>query len=387
MIPLSATLRVVEPYLPGALVPQRARAWMFGLADRLPAVLSRCLYFETRLADRGGPADLSLAVENDGAEILAGANRRIALPAEFLTNPVWQRIRFFCRQWLVGSVPLRKAVGRIWLEFDTPLRKPRGGDPPPAPGIFIEWRRAAFGGASPEARFQLAAKALAALLDGEALRAAAPLVRSAMTALPAGAYPPYLGVMLQRAGGGIRLCVERFDGRPLLAFLRAIGWPGAHDVLAQLMVDLARVRRGAAFVGPGVTAVDLVSQAAPRVGLEYVFARRPQFRGQLHEERFLDLLVLRGWCDADCRRQLARWPGCTTHVLAHDLWPSVLHRRLNHVKLSVGDDARIEAKAYLALMCFPKLRAARRAPLIDPELYRIEDQRQSHPASYSPAAS
>lgn len=387
MIPLSATLRVVEPYLPGALVPQRARTWMFGLADRLPAVLSRCLYFETRLADRGGLADLSLAVENEGAEILAGANRRIALPAEFATSPVWQRIRSFCRQWLVDSTSLRRAVGRIWLEFDMPLREPHGGDPPPVPGIFIEWRRAAFGGASPEARFQVAAEALAALLDGEALRAAAPLVRSAMTSLPTGAYPPYLGIMLQRAGGGIRLCVERFDGRPLLAFLRAIGWPGAYDVLDQLMVDVARVRRGAAFVGPGITAVDLGGQAVPRVGLEYVFSRRPQLSGQLQEGRFLDLLVLRGWCDADRRRELARWPGCTTHVLAHDLWPSVLHRRLNHVKLSVGDEARIEAKAYLALMCFPKLRTARRTPVIDPELYRIEGQLQSHPASYSPAAS
>jgi hypothetical protein len=87
----------------------------------------------------------------------------------------------------------------------------------------------------------------------------------------------------------------------------------------------------------------------PRLGLEYVFGPREQARGRLAETAFVRHLARRGLCTADEAAALAAFPGCTTEQLPHELWRSLVVRRVNHVKLVFDGALPPEAKGYLVL--------------------------------------
>jgi hypothetical protein len=83
--------------------------------------------------------------------------------------------------------------------------------------------------------------------------------------------------------------------------------------------------------------------------LEYVLARRSQLRGVLAETEFLARLVKMGLCSDEKRAALFEWPGWGWDSMPHECWPSVVVRRVNHVKVLWDVDAPVAAKAYL---CF-----------------------------------
>jgi hypothetical protein len=320
--PLSGTLDRVAPHLPPALVSATALARVRDAAAWLPAALSNWLYLECRLR-RVQAGDASLPAALGGVE-------------------AWRRAAALARAWADPGSPLARAVESVWLEFDLDDASAAAGRPP-APGVFVDFTQEAFESGSPAERFALAEAALRPLLAGEMPDATARGVRRCFDALPAGAYLLYVGVLLPRGTDLVRLCVIGLGEDALLSYLRDVGWAGAPDELRALTSELARA--------PEIVHLDVGPSGAPspRVGLEYPFARRSQLRGAIDEVALLDHLVTRGLCTPEKRDALARWPGHAFDTMRHELWPSLVVRRVNHVKLVCDAGRPVRAKGYLAM--------------------------------------
>ena len=356
---IADTLRHFAPLVPEALVPPDAMARAARAASHLPAGLSNWLYLECRLRANDSRVDLALNVDRRGRDVLAG---RSAPPAAALgdavrAHPAWARVGDLARRWADPASAIARAVESVWLEFDLDRH---GGDDDdvPVPGVFVDFVETAIGGddggdggAAAEAGTRLAGEALAPLLGGPLPDAAARRLHSCFAALPSGAFVIYLGVMLSRpaAAAAVRLCVMGVEGRRALAsFLRAAEWPGPADDVIELAAALAHADNGA---GAAMVHLDVMpgGGVAPVLGLEFTFTRRPQLDGRIAERGLLDALVARRLCDPAKRDALAGWPGYHIGTLPHELWPSLVIRRLNHVKVVCTPDGMVDAKAYL---CF-----------------------------------
>jgi hypothetical protein len=88
---------------------------------------------------------------------------------------------------------------------------------------------------------------------------------------------------------------------------------------------------------------------AAGLGLELTFERIPRPRGLGPEAALLDRLVSAGLCSPGQRLGLAAWPGCSSALLSHELWRSLIVRRLNHLKLLCRQRRLTQVKAYLAV--------------------------------------
>jgi hypothetical protein len=105
--------------------------------------------------------------------------------------------------------------------------------------------------------------------------------------------------------------------------------------------------------------VDVAGGPLPRAGVELALAREPQPRGRLVETAFLQRLVEMGLCLPERRDALLAWPGARYCTLPHELWESVMVRRVNCIKL-VSGPAGIQAKGYP--LAFPLPARGRPAP-------------------------
>ncbi|HKG94394.1 MAG TPA: hypothetical protein VKA84_20950 [Gemmatimonadaceae bacterium] len=349
---LADTLRHFAPLVPEALVSRRALARATDAAALMPAALSNLIYLECRLRADDDRVDLAVNVDQRGRGILAGtAPASAALGDDVRAHPAWARVGELARRWADPAAPLADAVEGIWLELDDAA----GRGAVPAPGVFVDFdHRALAAGGEGDGADRLMADALAPLLGGAVPRDQAARLRPCLDALPAGAFVIYLGVMLSRAGADasppVRVCAMGVKGPALANYLRAAGWPGDPHEIARVAAELAPA--GAAMVHLDVGAAGV----APALGLELTFARRPQLDGVLAEAGLLDALAARGLCAAEKRDALAAWPGYRVETLPHELWPSVVVRRLNHVKVVCGPEGAREAKAYLCVHHEPRAR-------------------------------
>jgi hypothetical protein len=99
------------------------------------------------------------------------------------------------------------------------------------------------------------------------------------------------------------------------------------------------------------------------MGIEYLLSTRAQRRGRLGERPLLEALAAAG-CDRARLEALDRWPGRALCTLPHELWPSLVLRRVNHLKLVYEGQTVSAVKAYLSVChAFRSRRAA-------PGLYR-----------------
>jgi hypothetical protein len=336
----------VEPYLPPALVAPAARARLRAVADLLPAALSSCLYLECRLGPESRGADLIVGVEGAGRDILAGRNPALSVDVPAGAHPVWEAARAFCRAW-PHDAGLRESVARIWLEFDAPDPGAAGGavSGPPVPGIFIDLDEGAARAPARAARARLR-RVLAAFGREPDAEEDAALAR-VLEALPAGAFAPYVGFFPGRAAPALRLCVAGAGAGALPEMLARCEWPGEARLLREALRGLST---GEGDPQPLLLHIDLAPAPLPRVGVEFVLDPAAQVRGEVRETAFLDRLVALGLCDAARRRALADWPGCTRERLDHELWPSLVLRRVNHLKVLFDGGAASAAKAYLVVL-------------------------------------
>lgn len=341
---LAQTLDRLAPWTSAAQFPPSGLLAVRAVAGRIPARLTNAIYLERWLGHDSPRLDLIVRVDPRGRAVLADP-----APGEFheslRTQPHWQRLRAFARAWGVPGSALERHIDGLWIEFDVDPQAPHAAVL--TPRAFIDFAREAQRWPDTAARLELAAQAVQALRGGPLDAPTSQHLRACLESLPAGATLAYLGTTLAEPHAPLRVCVVGLGAR-VASYLRAVGWPGDLDDLeARVLAPLAQTL--GATHGVAILHLDLTPQVAPRIGLEYAFARAVQRRGRVNETAFLERLVERGWCSADDRDALLRWPGHTVELMAHEIWHSRVMRRLNHVKLTHATGEPVQLKAYL---CF-----------------------------------
>lgn len=338
--PLSGMIATVRRHVPAALAPDPVLDRLVRGIRGMPAALTHGIYLECRLsADER--VDLVIQVDERGRAILAGASPRDRLARRLRDRPYWEQVRRLCARWADPGSPLSGSVRGVWLEFDT---VETGGEAAvPLPGVFVKLEPSALAG--PGHGLEDVLVALPGI-SPDPFRARA--LHRCADALPPGAYVSYLGSFAPRGTEAVRVCLVGIGEDALPGYLAHVGWPGDPRALEDFLQAVSTADGRRLHGGPGMVHLDVEGDGVrPRIGLEYVLERGGQIRGRLLEAGLLDRLVELGLCTAARRDGLLAWPGYSFEDFAHELWPSLVKRRVNHVKLVYEEGRPPEAKGYL----------------------------------------
>jgi len=187
-------------------------------------------------------------------------------------------------------------------------------------------------------------------MDDRRSRAGVRALHRALQHVPAGAAVYYIGVMLSRQPPTVRVCLAGLHGERLYDYVRRIGWPGSEARLREALGAITAVSTRGSRVAPATLVhVDIADTIQPVMGIEYVFNRRRQLHGTISEQPLLDRLVTAGLCTPAKRDALHAWSGWSIDHWAGECWPSVVVRRVNHLKLVHGSQGEMTAKIYLSV--------------------------------------
>jgi hypothetical protein len=356
--PLAGTLGLSTRHAAAELVSAAARERVVWVAGRIPAALTRAAYLECRLrpGPGGDPVDLIFRVEREGAEILAGQHPGVDAGRLLGCGPAWRAVGELCRAWVQGDPAQWGAVRALWLELDLDAPAVPGGPPVPPPSVFVAFDDALTPEMGTDALLALVERVLEPLSPGCMEGDTRARVRGVLDRRPAGAAVPYVGVMLSRARPAVRVYLSRLAGRVVPGLLHELGWPDDQGAEAERVMEALR---GLGAPEVGALHLDVLEGALlPRLGVEYTFERRSQMRGRLEERAFLDRLTEAGLCEPERRDALLAWPGYELVRLRHELWTSILARRVNCVKLVHEPDREPQMKAYLLAFHQPYTRRA-----------------------------
>ncbi len=312
-----------------ALIAPAARARL----ERLSAWGPRAAHFaafECRLAGDDARVDVSCALE--------GRRARAAVRHWLRTHPgeaVPDNYRA-CHELLVGWAADQGALselGSLWIEVD--LEPGRAELPfvyarPEQAGQF--WQREDAGRVRP---------LLAAWADasGGALRSAAVERLSAcIAALPAGARVLLLAPQLRARANMIRMSF-RLSADRLLPYLDQLGWAGPRALLAELLHSCA-----AQHWAMPIQLDVLDGELSPALSLEFTQSRENGYREDC--AALLARWVARGLCAAPRAAALLAW----RHEHARELLPALGVDKLLDLKLTLAQDGRASAKAYLGTL-------------------------------------
>lgn len=351
--PLAGTLGLATRHVPPVLVPPAARGRVLQVAGRIPAALTRAAYLECRLLAGLDPVDLIFRVERAGAEILAGRHPGVD-PARLLAcGPAWRAVADFCRAWLDGDDPAWALVRHLWLELDLDDPGPPGRSPLPPPSVFVALDDDATAAMGTDAVLDLVAHVIHPLAPFAMDADTRARLRGVLERRPPGAAVPYAGVMLSRPRQAVRLYLSRVPGAAVPGLLNEVGWP---EDQGRMAAEVVAAMRDAGAPEVGMLHLDVLEGALlPRLGVEYTLERQAQIRGRVAEQPFLDALAQRGLCEPGRRDALLSWPGYELLTLRHELWPSLLARRVNCIKLVHEPDREPQMKAYLLAFHQPHL--------------------------------
>lgn len=343
--PLAGTLGLATRHVPPVLVPPAARDRVLRVAGRIPAALTRAAYLECRLREGPEPVDLIFRVERAGAEILAGCHPGVD-PAHLLDGgPAWRAVARFCRAWLDGGDPAWALVRHLWLELDLDDPGFPGGPSLPQPSVFFALDDDATAGMGTDAVLDVLQRVMEPLAPHAMDARTRARLGEVLERRPAGAAVPYAGVMLSRPRQAVRVYLSRVPGAAVPGLLNEAGWP---EDQGRMAAEVVGTMRDAGAPEVGMLHLDVLEGALlPRLGVEYTLDRHAQIRGRIAEQAFLDALAERGLCEPARRDALAAWPGYELRTLRHELWPSLLARRVNCIKLVHEPDRVPQMKAYL----------------------------------------
>jgi hypothetical protein len=187
-------------------------------------------------------------------------------------------------------------------------------------------------------------------------------VAACLRELPPAAELLYVGLPADERIAAVRLCMLGVDDGRAADYLERVGWRGYVAALRRTLGTISGGRHAA--TRGAILHLDLTDRGiGSRIGLEFPFQRRSQVKGVVAETEFLDDLVGRGACTPGKRDAILSWPGCEMAILPHAIWPSLVLRRISHVKVVVDGDGPPEAKAYLCVAHAwrPELTADRRS--------------------------
>jgi hypothetical protein len=352
--PLAGTLGLTSRHAPETLVSAEARERVLWAAGRIPAALTRAAYLECRLRRGPEPVDLIFRVEREGAEILAGRHPGVDPGRMLACGPAWRAVAAFCRAWLDGDDPAWKLVRHLWLELDLDAPVIPGGPPLPSPSVFVALNDAATADMDTEQLLDLVGKVVRPLAPDAMDADTVARLRGVLQRRPRGAAVPYAGVMLSRARQAVRVYLSRVPGALVPGLLNEVGWP---EDQGRMAAEVVETMRDAGAPEIGMLHLDVLEGALlPRLGVEYTLDRHAQIRGRVAEQRFLDTLAEWGLCEPERHEALRAWPGYEVVTLRHELWPSLLARRVNCIKLVHEPDREPQMKAYLLTFHQPHLK-------------------------------
>lgn len=349
MSSLTGTLDAMRSFLPPALVSADAFERACAAVEHLQADITDGIYFECRLHDGSPGVDLVIIVrEQDGALLaspIAGSP-----PGTRHDHPERNSLATFCRQWTAPGSSLHEVIEHIWLEYDVEPARSSNETNRPAPGVFCRLRRPQRSAHSLQELFRRTLTAVEALAGRTASRVVRECLFVTLARLPVEAAVPYVGLMTGRRVPTIRVCIAKLAAAGIGTYLDATAAVGGQEV-AELVrrASLPDGAGGPLYVPMLHLDIDERHGFLSRIGMERPFAHICQLTGKTGaaDRVLLDALLTGGLCTHDKRDALLTWPGRSVAMMPHELWWSVVERRVNHVKFVYEPGAGMEAKGYL----------------------------------------
>lgn len=346
---LAGTLDALRPHLPVALVSAAAFDRARAAVDHLEPEVTNGTYFECRLQSGSPRVDLVVIVNLDGGRRLAATGGRRSAGA-LHEPPGWGSLLALCRQWTTSDPALRDLIDHIWLEYDVEHGPSRHEAVPTAPGVFCSLRRSHRRACSAPALCRKVLSALEALTGRLASYTVRECLSDCCARLPLESGMPHVGFMAGRKVPAIRVCIAKLPAADAAHFLAATAGIGGGTVAEIVrLASLPDGPGGPLYIPMLHLDMDERHGFVARVGMERQFPWICQLTGRLGagEHTLLDVLTARGLCTRDKRDALLEWPGRSVAMMPHEIWWSVVERRVNHVKFVYEPESGVEAKGYL----------------------------------------
>lgn len=332
------SLALLWPAIPDGLISPAARSRLEAAAARLAPIARIAL--ELRLGEGRGEVDLHQFVSRSAAD--AAALKRY-LSESGPAAPGEEIVRRFLQAWAEDAGGVRTDLDGFFLEWDGPGSRSAG---PPAIFLPVQGRH----DKGPDAA------ACRRRVEGhiERLSLAGCHVTSLLRNIPAEISISYLGFMLGR-GDAVRVNLRGVRPDDLAGLLAGLGWPGDTGRATVLFSDLV------GLTGQVALALDFAPEIRPTIGFECALPHFPAEEPRWRE--LFDRLCADGLCTQEKRGALERvgarlypedegqeWPASWIEaaVMAPPQFVPWYERRLSHVKVSIGANGEVAAKAYVS---------------------------------------
>ena len=334
---LVAVLGPLRGLFPAELLDDPSWGRLMDRLGVLPASFARFTSLEFRLGDPARSADASFPLMPGtlpAEDYLASEEAAVA------GSVAAELSRCVVRIGRKGS-SLGRWLRGMYMEYDIVDVEP--GEHPP-PGVYLSLRA---DGVS-HARAGIA-PTLARIAGRPPQRWERRAVEHAYDALPAGGRIVRAGSFSGREQRAIRFVAAGLGADAVPGFLERLGWRGPGRAVASALSETgefcAPERVGFLF--------DLTADGAlPALGMELFVAQRGELYSSSSRkwQPLIEQLVRDGRCLPEKARVLREWPGHDRHFTGRGM--VFVHRWINHVKLTVREDA-MDAKAYIGLTRAP----------------------------------
>lgn len=332
------SLALLWPAVPDALVNPAARSRIEAAAARLAPIARIAL--ELRLGEDEDEVDLHQFVSASAADT--------AILKRFLTEsggsaPGADSARRFLHAWANDIGGVRTDFEGFFLEWDGPGST---FDAPPAIFLPVQGRH----DHGPDA----AVRRRRIIGHLEQLGLARHEIAEVLRTLPDQLSISYIGFMLAR-GESVRVNLRGIRPGDLAGVLAGLGWPGDIGQATGRFAGLVDL------TGRVAVALDFAPTLLPTIGFEASLTDFPKREPRWGE--LLNGLCADGLCTAEKRVALERlgarlypeekeqdWPASwiAAAIMAPPQFVPWYERRLSHVKVSIGLDGKIGAKAYVS---------------------------------------
>ena len=309
----------------------------------------------------GGPAaDFSVAFmasRGDHAALSQLGSANITSPPR--DNPGWTRIHHFAQSWADTTSSLNHTVEEVWLEFDVCLTTESSGNPP---SVFFR-----LGYQSPQEpalrrglsrEYVRVAKESFAILEGTPMPPATlSTLAECFNLLPAHARILFLGAMISRGPGTVRVVASGLSLDDMVHYLRRLGLDEESLGHLALITNIShRTSHLWLAIDVGETGVN------PRIGFDCYYNNPAESAKNRKWKDLLDFFVDNGICTVNKRNALLRATDMSNRKFDELAWPGSLRRiskllgpagfnsiglHIHHVKVIDRPGRPPEAKAYL----------------------------------------
>ncbi len=339
-------LNVISPHFPKELITTEDQNFFSYVTSQLPGGITQSLYLECRLDSGNLGVDLSLCVEGDEWDVLAGLNSDVDNPSSFLNEPTWMKVRRFCADHNNLPTQEKDKVKSFWLEFDF-IQNPTGMLIPSTYFSIESYH---------ENNYDWVKHSAIPLLMGDVLPEDVKKHLSFCLQLATTeANLIYIGVMSSRSPVMIRLCIHGMRPDRIIRYLQDVGYDISSDLI-EMIFDLGAIVDGIAL------AIDLGERIGPRVGLECTFNRWISSPIKNPYTALTQYLINLGACTPEKRDAFWHYFGFDDQLRRTNNWPksliklseergsqqvSTIQRNLSHIKVDYSPGKPVRAKLYL----------------------------------------